>query len=505
MWPARICIVGGGTAGWLAAMVLGDSARRGGHPCAVTVVESSRIGTIGVGEGTTAVFRLMLRRFGLDEREFLRDTGATIKYGIRHRDWRRVGHSYDGPIDDPHAVAGLGPGNPLDLHCIARGESVGRTHLFQHLLDANRSPFATGEDGRELAVGPFHHAYHFDQALAGRWLRSKAKGVRLIDDQVQGVERDAESGDITALLLEGGERIEADLFVDCTGFRRAVIGAMGARWVGYGDILPVNRAIPFWLDIPEHAEIEPCTLAWAQGAGWMWKIPTQERYGCGYVFSDAHITPDEAKAEIERVLGHEIHVRNDIRIDAGRLDRQWIGNCVALGLSSSFLEPLEATSIHGTVVQLLLLASVLPRPDDRARTAFNAACARQVDDFRDFIRLHYVSERRDTPFWRDVAASLPATLADRLAAWRRQVPGPGDFAPFPMDLPHTDHHLHVPVLDGLGLLDRDAAHRALAARPGLRSRTARAAASLVWEYGQAARRASGHRAFLRGLSAETAA
>ena len=240
---------------------------------------------------------------------------------------------------------------------------------------------------------------------------------------------------------------------------------MGAEWVSYRDTLPVNRAIPFWLDIPDGEEIEPCTLAWAQGSGWMWKIPTQGRYGCGYVFSDAHVTPDEAKAEIETTLGHAIEVRNDIKIDAGRLDRQWTHNCIALGLSSSFLEPLEATSIHGTVVQLMLLSSVLPNPDDRARAAFNAAAARQVDDFRDFIRLHYVTERRDTPFWQDVAGSLPDRLSDRLALWQTKVPGPEDFAPFPMSLPHTDHHLHVPVLDGLGLLNPKAAKDWLAARP----------------------------------------
>lgn len=500
MWPRRICVVGGGTAGWLAAMMLGDSAKRGGYPCEVTVIESSKIGTIGVGEGTTAVFRQMLQHFGLDEMEFLSATGATIKFGIRHRDWRRKGHQYDGPIDDPHRVAGVA-GNALDVYQVAKGESVGETHLFQHLLRRNRSPFAR-IDGRHVPMGPYHHAFHFDQALAGAWLRSKARAIATIDDQVQGVERHAGSGDITALVLDSGARVEADLFVDCTGFRRALIGKMGADWVSYREMLPVNRAIPFWLDIPEGEEIEPCTLAWAQGSGWMWKIPTQGRYGCGYVFSDAHLTPEEARAEIEAVLGHPVHVRNDIRIDAGRLSRQWIGNCVALGLSSSFLEPLEATSIHGTVVQLMLLSSVLPKADDRARAAFNAAAARQVDDFRDFIRLHYVSERRDTPFWQDVAASLPDHLADRLAQWRGKVPGPEDFDPFPMGLPHTDHHLHVPVLDGLGLLNPAAARDWLAARPGLRANARRSARALTTEYRLAAGRALPHRAFLQGLTQE---
>ena len=500
MWPRRICVVGGGTAGWLAAMMLGESAKRGGHACDVMVIESSKIGTIGVGEGTTAFFRQMLQHFGLDEAEFLAATGATIKFGIRHRDWRRKGHSYDGPIDDPHRVAGFSV-NALDVYQVSQDESVGATHLFQHLLNGNRSPFAM-VSGRRVAIGPYHHAYHFDQALAGKWLRSKAKSIATIDDQVQQVERHPVTGDITALLLEGGTRVKADLYIDCTGFRRALTGPMGAKWISYRGTLPVNRAIPFWLDIPDGAEIEPCTLAWAQGSGWMWKIPTQSRYGCGYVFSDDHITPDQAKAEIETALGHPIEVRNDIKIDAGRLDQQWSHNCIALGLSSSFLEPLEATSIHGTVVQLMLLSSVLPSPDDRARAAFNAAAARQVDDFRDFIRLHYVSERRDTPFWQDVAETLPAPLADRLALWRTKVPGVEDFQPFPMNLPHTDHHLHVPVLDGLGLLNPDAARTWLAARPKLRTEARRSARSLATEYRLASRSALPHRAFLKSLIQE---
>lgn len=479
-------------------MMLGDAARRGGHVCDVTVIASSKIGTIGVGEGTTAVFRQMLQHFGLDEREFLRETGATIKFGIRHKDWRRLGHSYDGPIDDPHRVAGLGPENALDQYQVSVGQTVGETHLFQHLLKGDRSPYAV-INGRQTAVGPYHHAFHFDQALAGKWLRSKAKAIGVIDDQVATVEHDGQSGDITALVLDSGARVEGDLFVDCTGFRRRLITEMGAKWVPYGAVLPVNRAIPFWLDIPPGEEINPCTLAWAQGSGWMWKIPTQGRYGCGYVFSDAHVTPDQAKAEIERVLGHKIDVRNDIRINSGRLDRQWIGNCVALGLSSSFLEPLEATSIHGTVVQLMLLNSVLGGISTRARDAFNAAAVRQVDDFRDFIRLHYVSERRDTPFWCDVADSLPDTLRDRLTHWRKKVPGPADFVPFPMGLPHTDHHLHVPVLDGLGLLNQKAAQDWLTARPDLRAKAQMAAAALTQEYRLAAGKALGHRAYLQSL------
>ncbi|MBC7476684.1 MAG: FAD-dependent oxidoreductase, partial [Pseudorhodobacter sp.] len=257
-WPKSIVIVGGGTAGWLAAMMLSDVAARKGWGSKVTVIESSKIGVIGVGEGSTAVFRQMLRHFKLDEDEFLTATGATIKYGIRHRDWRRLGHSYDGPIDTPQMVAG---GAELDLYAVAAGRSVTEAHLFQHLLNGQKAPVAL-RDGRKVQAGPFHYAFHFDQAQVGAWLRTKARGIQVIDDQVTGVETG--EGGITALTLESGQRVAGDFFVDCTGFRRRLIGELGAEWQSFRDVLPVNRAMPFWVDLKEGEEIAPCTLAWAQ-------------------------------------------------------------------------------------------------------------------------------------------------------------------------------------------------------------------------------------------------
>ena len=497
MLPKHIVIVGGGTAGWLAAMMLSDVAARKGWGSKVTVVESSRIGVIGVGEGSTAVFRQMLRHFKLDEDEFLAATGATIKYGIRHRDWRRLGHSYDGPIDTPQMVAG---GAELDLYAVAAGRSVGEAHLFQHLLNGQKAPVALRE-GRRVQAGPFHYAYHFDQARVGAWLRSKAHGITLIDDQVTGVET-GEAG-ITALTLESGQRVEGDFFIDCTGFRRRLIGELGAAWLSFRDVLPVNRAMPFWVDLKDGEEIAPCTLAWAQKAGWLWWIPTQGRYGAGYVYSDAHTTPDQAKAEIEAALGYEIHPRNDIRIDAGRLRNPWLGNCVAVGLSSSFLEPLEATSIHGTIVQMMMLSEWLGQGDGRDR--YNAAVATQVDDFRDFIRLHYVSERRDSPFWRDVAASHPQGILDRLQHWQTHIPQPQNFPRFPpglehLGLAHVQEQLYLPVLDGLGLLNRSAAQAAMASNPQARDLARKTHAGLVAEYARAAAQCLPHRAWLQSLA-----
>lgn len=504
----QIAIVGGGTAGWLATLMLQDAARRAGLDIRLTMIESSKIPTVGVGEGSTAVFRQMLQHFGFDELEFLRETQATIKYGIRHRDWRRKGHTYDGPIDDPHQVCQAPPGvtsSWLNQYCVAAGRSVAEPHLFAYLLDRCKAPYAARE-GKSIAIGPFHHAFHFDQALVAKYLRAKAEDVAMIDAQVTGVARDVESGNITALHLDDAEDIAVDFVIDCTGFRRALIGKeMGAEWVSYADSLPVNRAMPFWLEHEEGAEITPYTLAWAREAGWMWSIPTQARYGCGYVYSDRFITPDQAQAEIETALGRRIEPRADIRIDSGRLDRAWIGNCLAVGLSQSFLEPLEATSIHGTIVQLMMFTQfhlgAAPGEMDKHRDAYNAAVARQVDDFRDFISLHYVSERDDTPFWRAVRSEfrLPQ-VAERLEAWRKRLPQHADFSAFPGRFPHVEEHLYYPVLDGLGLLDRATARAEMAEMPKARAHARKTVESLVKEYKRAAMQAPGHREFLEGLA-----
>ncbi|WP_127655711.1 tryptophan halogenase family protein [Alexandriicola marinus] len=502
--PFRITVVGGGTAGWLSALILREGGKRAGLTLDLSVIESTKVPTIGVGEGTTAVFREMLRVLALDEMEFLRATGATIKFGIRHKDWRHKGHHYDGPIDDPHRVAGGPAGNWLDRYCIASGKSVTEPHLFAQLMRRNRSPYARKTDGTLIPLGPFHHAFHFDQAKVGQWLRSKAGGIEHIDALVEGAERNPETGHIRALILEDGARHEADFFVDCTGFRRALIETeMGASWVGYGDRLPVNRAMPFWIDHQDGAEIAPYTLAWAQDAGWMWQIPTTERIGCGYVYSDAFLTPDEARAEIEARLGHPIEPRNDIPINAGRLDRAWIGNCVAAGLAQSFFEPLEATSIHGTIVQMMLFAQRhLPEvaSGQFEPEAYNADVARQGDDFCTFINMHYVSERRDTPFWRHVAETcISDEVRDLLDKWRGKTPSRGDFAPFPAGLPHVEEQLYVPVLDGLGLTRREAAKQEMSGDPRLRAHARKVTENLRSEYRRAAAQAIGHRAFLDAL------
>lgn len=236
----------------------------------------------------------------------------------------------------------------------------------------------------------------------------------------------------------------------------------------------------------------------------MWQIPTQFRYGCGYVFSDEFRTPDEAHAEIERVLGRKVEVRGDIQFKIGRLEKAWINNVMAVGLSSSFLEPLESTSIHGTIVQMMLFGGEYLR-DPKAMTQelrdhYNARVGRQVDDFRTFVNTHYVTERDDTPFWREVREHrIHPETKERLARWKGEMPRHEHFPQYLSGLPHMETQLHYPVLDGLGLLDRNVAKAEMARDPKLRSFAKDVHDAMVKEYKQAATKALGHAEFLKGV------
>jgi len=378
-------------------------------------------------------------------------------------------------------------------------------HLFGPLLERKKAPWARKKDGSLIALGPFLPAYHFDQALVGKYLKAKSRGVEIIDNVLTGVERKAETGDVATLIFEDGQRVDGDFFIDATGFRkRLIVGELKAPWISYQHELPVNRALPFWLPVEEGEEVANYTRAWAQEAGWMWQIPTQFRYGCGYVYSDEFRTPDEAHTEVERVLGRKIEVRGDIQFKIGRLENAWIGNVVAVGLSSSFLEPLESTSIHGTIVQMMMFAgNYLREPSRMTRdmtTDYNRRVGRQVDDFRTFVNTHYMVERDDTPFWREVRTNrIHPETKERLARWTKEMPRMDHFPQYLYGLPHTETQLHYPVLQGLGLLDPEVARAEMARDPKLRSFAKATYDSMVREYKQAATQALGHAEFLQAI------
>lgn len=460
----RICIVGGGTAGWLAALMI---KKVQGESHEVTLIESSKIGIVGAGEGSTGYLTDIIQgnswNYGCNESDFFRETDATIKLGIRHRDWRRVGHAYMGPLDGSQSAGG--DCDYMLLDAIVRDRPFHLASANGYMLDRSLSSFWPLEDG--TLGNTSGHAYHFDAHKVGRYFkRVCGDTVTSIDAEVVDINLD-QDGMVTSVMLADGRSIEADFFIDCSGFKRIFAGRLGVSWISYSKHLPVNSAMPFLLPYDEGETIDPVTTAWAQKAGWMWQIPTQSRKGCGYVFCDDFISNDDAQREIETVLGRPIQPIRFLKFDTGRAERHWTKNCLFLGLAAAFAEPLEATSIHSTIVQLNWFVFNYLR-DGRHETCnpamaalYNRRVARMYDDFRDFLVLHYMTERNDSPFWRWMSTKETATERVRLLMdlLQSRTIQPTDFDSY---FGSAGASLHNWVMAGLGMISKDLATRDLA-------------------------------------------
>jgi 2-polyprenyl-6-methoxyphenol hydroxylase-like FAD-dependent oxidoreductase len=423
----RIVVLGGGTAGWMAATALATGLPR----CRVEVVESEEIGIVGVGEATFPSIRSFHRILGIDEAAFLRATNGTCKLGIRFCDWRTPGEDYFHTFGDLGRMDGIESvwGQYCRLGAAAQHKLAGLGDLGD--LGEQCVPTAMAMQGRFSPPGPqgspqFDYAYHFDASLYAAFLRKLAlqRGVRRTEGRVAGATRRAD-GSIAQLTLADGRTVEGDLFVDCSGFSSLLLGgALEEPFIDYSHWLPVDRA---WACPSERAggDIAPYTQATALDAGWAWRIPLQNRTGNGHVFSSRFIDEDRAREQLlARLEGPALAEPRLLRFTTGRRARSWVGNVVALGLSSGFLEPLESTSIYlvqsglGRLMTLLHGAPSVPRA---AVDAYNAGLARQFERIRDFIILHYcLSARRDTPFWQAMTSmTLPDSLAYKIHAWRQ--------------------------------------------------------------------------------------
>jgi tryptophan halogenase len=428
-----IAIVGGGTAGWMAAAVC--ARKLSGAPCAITVIESSEIGTVGVGEATIPPIRLFNQALGIDESEFLRATQGTFKLGIEFQDWARLGHRYMHPFGIP----GLNPEVTVHQRWLRVRESGDAGTFEDYSLNAVIARRGRIANPAGNAGGPWNmyaYAYHFDAGLYAAFLRqySEKRGVQRIDAKVAGVDLRADDGFIEALRLEDGRRIEADFFIDCSGFRGLLIEQ--ALKTGYEDWthwLPCDRAVA--VPCESAGARTPYTRATARSAGWQWRIPLQHRIGNGYVYCSRHIGDDEASATLLANLDGKAQAEPRVlRFTTGRRRKLWNRNCVALGLAAGFLEPLESTSIHLIQKSLTHLFNLFP---DRGfspvlRDEFNRVALAEYDHIRDFVVLHYhANERDDAPLWRDCRnMSLPDSLSWRLEFFRNS----GRVLRYPADL-----------------------------------------------------------------------
>ncbi len=418
----KVVIVGGGTTGWMAAAAVSHVFKD--RSVAVELIESDAIGTVGVGEATLPPIRLFNAELGVNEREFIKATKASFKLGIAFHDWKQKGSSFfHGFGDFGLNIAGS---SPLQAWMALR--QTGRGFDYESLsiptVMARSGKFAPPHPDPRSPLSSFAYAYHFDAGLYAGFLRSIAQrnGVKRTEGRVVGADLRGDDGFIAAVVLDSGARIEGDVFLDCSGFIGLLIdGALKVEFEDFSRHLPVNRA---WaVPCAKGGAFTPYTQSTALEAGWRWRIPLQHRTGNGYVFCNDHISEDEAAGRLLGSLdGEALAEPRLLKFTTGRRRQFWRKNCVALGLASGFLEPLESTSISLIQNGIARFLEFFPdkRFDQRIIDEYNRVQADEFDRMRDFIILHYHgSQRTDAPFWRSVReVGIPAPLAEKLKIFK---------------------------------------------------------------------------------------
>jgi len=438
-----ILIVGGGTAGWLTAAVLAKrlgAARPDGVQ--ITLIESTDIGTIGVGEGTFPTFRSMMRSLGVDEAEFMRECSASFKQAIKFVDWQHApvngAHThYFHPFNRPQLLD-----NSKDLAPYWAMGLAGNDCLFSdvatvqdRVVEALKAPKRITD--RPFG-GPLNYAYHLDAAKLAIFLRkiSIGFGVKHLIGTVDNVELTA-SGEIASLTTKEHGTLTAGLYVDCTGFAGLLIGrTLKEPWRDVTHMLFVDRAIAIQVPYPrEDSPIIPATVSTAHEGGWTWDIGLDTRRGIGYCYSSKYSDDDRAEQVIRDYIGPAAEGRTARRIKMriGFRDRQWVGNCVSVGLAAGFLEPLESTGIIQIEAAALLIAEYFPRHRDdleRVSKHFSTIMAKRFELAVDFLKLHYyLTKRTDNPFWIDNTKPETASeaLKEKIGMWQRRPPAALDF------------------------------------------------------------------------------
>jgi len=435
-----VTIVGGGTAGWMTAAALVKCLP---PTMKINLVESEEIGTIGVGEATVPSINLFNAVLGLDIPNFMRACEATFKLGIEFVDWGAHGQSYMHPftnygpdVDNPHFPR-------VWMHYARQRQAMGDPIAIDDYnlgcIAARQGRFVLQQKGPNLRIGPIGHAFHIDATLYARYLRAyaEARGVTRIEGKVITATQDSETGDIQSVTLESGAVIPGDVFVDCSGFQGLLIEkTLKAGYVDWSHYLPCNRAIA----VPSQnvSPPAPYTRATADTAGWRWRIPLQHRTGNGYVYASDFVTDDAAEQRLLGALeGTALATPRRLQFITGMRRKIWDRNCIAIGLSSGFLEPLESTSIYMIQTGIVrLLGLLLHTGLDRSQTdAFNRIVATEFGGIRDFIILHYkMTQRDDTPFWRHCREmAVPDAVTENMELFARsgRVSIPKDH-PFPL-------------------------------------------------------------------------
>lgn len=437
----KVVIAGGGTAGWVAAAAL---SKQLGKLLDVVLVESDQIGTVGVGEATIPPMRTFHSLLGIDEQEFMRATEAVFKLGISFKNWGQIGDEYIHPFGSTGQGSYLADFQHFWLHAKSKGINAEFGEYSLEVQAAKANKFATSK------TGSINYAYHLDATRYAQFLRqfSEKHGAKRIEGKIQQVQQHPD-GDIKALLLESGEIIEGDLFIDCTGFIGLLIDkTLNTPYEDWSHWLPCNSAIAIQTESVEPPK--PYVTCTAHQAGWQWHIPLQHRVGNGNVFCSDFMSDDQAKTHLlNNVKGKVLTDPRVIKYKTGRRKVFWNQNCIALGLSSGFVEPLESTSIYLFMIGVVRLMSMFPfNGITQAITKeYNQQLIAELENIRDFIILHYhVTSREDSEFWRYCKnMSVPDSLSHRLELFKEHALSYQDSR----ELFRRDSWLHVMLGQGL--------------------------------------------------------
>ncbi|HVZ99177.1 MAG TPA: tryptophan halogenase family protein [Caulobacterales bacterium] len=422
--PLEIVIVGGGTAGWMTAAAFSGVLAR--NVARVRLIESDEIGTVGVGEATLPQIRDFNEHIGVLEPDMMRKANATFKLGIEFVDWGAKGRRYIHPFGVHGHNIGGAPFHQHWVRAIQNGKAYNLEDFSYAIVASRNNKFDFPAKDDRAINSTYSYAYHFDAHLYARFLRefAEARGLERIEGRIVEVALHPERGDIASVKLASGQSIEADLWIDCSGFRALLIGeALKGPYEDWSKWLPCDRAMA--APCERGGDFTPYTRSTAREAGWQWRIPLQHRTGNGYVYSSSFISDDKAAQTLLKTLdGKALAEPRPIRFKAGRRSASWTKNCVAIGLSSGFLEPLESTSIYLVQMAILNFLKMFPRtPIDPALAAeFNRRVDTEYDRVRDFLILHYhLNSRADSELWKYCSAmDVPDSLKQKVEQFRHR-------------------------------------------------------------------------------------
>jgi tryptophan halogenase len=437
----NIVVVGGGSAGWLTAL----TAKKKYPKLNVTIIESKEIGILGAGEGSTPYLPDFLETLGITFEDLVKNCDATIKNGIKFTNWNNQDDFYyhgfsftDASLGTEVLSSKFLSTSPILVSSIMLNNNVKDVDFTEIVSENDKVPFILekNKEGKTLSeykkIG--HTSFHFNATkLAARFKEiGLERGIEVFESTITNVHLD-QNNNVVSLDLDNGSNVVCDFVFDCSGFHRLIIGkTFNSKWKSYKEFLPTDAAIPFFLDMTE--KIPPYTEAIAMKYGWMWKIPLQNRFGCGYVYDSSLISEQEAIKEVEDFLGFVPHYprkdKGGFSFSPGAFEEPWQNNCIAVGLAANFVEPLEATSLWVSMVEL---TEIFASPDflinnsPEIRAEFNKIIVNMNDDILNFIYFHYMSLRKDTPFWDKFSyENAPEELKKKLDAWQKRMPGSRD-------------------------------------------------------------------------------